>query len=80
MLAEDIIQQMCSLEDMVQHGRVPSEFCSVFSASVSLDRECRQHNPLAMEAKVKSLIYENSSECGVVIYTDGSIVRHVRSS
>lgn len=32
-----------------------------------------------MEAEVQALIYENSSENGVVSYTDGSQVLHVYS-
>lgn len=31
------------------------------------------NNPVAVEAEVQSLIYENSFEGGGVIYTDGSV-------
>jgi hypothetical protein len=37
-------------------------------------------NPVFVEAEVQALIHENSSENDVIIYTDGSVVRHVQSS
>jgi ribonuclease HI len=81
--AEDIIQQVCSLED-IEPGeewvRVPAEFCTSFSVRITLDRACRRQNPAVVEAEVQGLIFENSSDGDVVIYTDGSVVRHMRSS
>ena len=50
------------------------------SVCIKLSRECRQQNPVAVEAEVQALIFENSPEADAVIYTDGSVVRHTRSS
>ena len=63
--AEDVIQQVCSLED-IEPGEewvpVPIECSTSFSVRIELDRKCRQQNPLAVEAEVQALIYENFSE------------------
>jgi hypothetical protein len=37
-------------------------------------------NPVFVEAEVRTLIHENSSETDVIIYTDDSVVRIVQSS
>ena len=81
--AEDILQQVCSLEDLEpgeEWVQVPTDFCTSFSVCIQLDRKCRQENPAAVEAEVQALIFENSLDSDAVIYTDGSVVRHVRSS
>lgn len=79
--AKDILQQVCSLGDIEPGAKcesVPSVLRKVFW--VSLDRESRQQNPLAMEAEIKALIYNSSSEAGVIIYTKGYVIWQVRSS
>ena len=81
--AEDCIEQVCTLED-IDPGEewipVPRGIATSFSVCIELDKECRQHNPLVVEAEVQALISENASEHDVIIYTDGSVIRHVRSS
>ena len=81
--AQDIIQEVCVLED-IEPGEEwspwpvgSSRACSVI---ITLNRECRQLNPVSVEAEVQALIFENSSVGDVVIYTDGSVVQHTRSS
>jgi hypothetical protein len=34
---------------------------------------------VAVKAEVEALIFENSSDKDIIIYTDGSVIRHVRS-
>ena len=81
--AEDILQQVCSLEALEpgeEWVQVPTNFCTSFSVCIQLDRKCRQEIPAAVEVEVQALIFENSLEGDVVIYTDGSVVRRVKSS
>uniref|UniRef100_A0A0B7BTB6 Uncharacterized protein n=1 Tax=Arion vulgaris TaxID=1028688 RepID=A0A0B7BTB6_9EUPU len=47
---------------------------------IRLDQECRQDNPMVVEAEAQAHISENSSENDVIIYRDDSVIRHVRSS
>ena len=81
--AEDCIEQVCTLED-IDPGEewipVPRAIATSFSVCIELDKECRQHNPLVVEAEVQALISENASDHDVIIYTDGSVIRHVPSS
>jgi hypothetical protein len=54
--------------------------CTTFSVNITLDRSCRLDNPVAVEAEVQALIFENSSDNNIIIYNDGSVIRHVRSA
>jgi hypothetical protein len=55
-------------------------FYSIMHECITLDRECRLQNTLIDEAEVQELIFENSVGSDAIIYTDGSVIRHVRSS
>lgn len=50
---------------------------NAFSVCVRLDREFRRQNPLVVKAEVHNLIYENSSEGGIIIYAAESVVQHM---
>jgi ribonuclease HI len=82
-LTEDIIQQVCSIDEIDTGAEwlvLTAECDASISVCIKLSRECRQQNPVAVEAEVQALIFENSPEAEAVIYTDGSVVRHTRSS
>jgi hypothetical protein len=81
--AKDIVQQVCAIND-IQEGkewvRIPPDCDTSFHVCITLDRECRLQNPVIVEAEVQALIFENSFGGDAIIYTDGSVIRHVRSS
>lgn len=82
-LTEDIIQQVCSIDEIDTGAEwlvLPADCDESISVCIKLSRECRQQNPVDVEAEVKALIFENSPEAEAVIYTDGSVVRHTKSS
>ena len=79
--AEDIIRQVCSLESIAPEEewvKVSAECGTFFSVCIKLNREAREQNPVAVEAEVQAMIFENSLAGEVIIYTDGSVVRHQR--
>src|SRR5579871_565052 len=81
--AEDVIQRVCALEDIElgeEWVQVPVNFQAFFKVIVTLDRASKKNNPVAVEAEVQALVDENSQGNDIVIYTDGSVIRHVRSS
>lgn len=79
---EDISQQVCSLQDIEPGTEWEwlQNFEGFFSVGINLNRECGQQNPVAVDAEIQALVYETSSKDGVVVYTDGSLVQHMRSS
>jgi hypothetical protein len=81
--AEDILEQICPFKDLEpgeERIQWPKGCCTLFNVCITLNRECRMNNLVFVEAEIQSLIYENSSENDVSIYTDGSVVCHVQSS
>ena len=80
--AEDIIKTVCSLTD-ITHGEewipVLTSFICTFSCIATLDRRCRQQNPVAVNAEVNAIISEYSDETDAIIYTDGSVICQQRS-
>jgi ribonuclease HI len=48
--------------------------------NITLNRESRLQNPVFIEAEIRALIHENSSENVYNIYIDGSVLRHAQSS
>ena len=81
--AEDIIQSVCRLEDVLpgaEWSRVPLDCPTAFKVIITLNRECRDWCPTVVESEVLALIGENSREGDMIIYTDGSVERHIRSA
>jgi ribonuclease HI len=81
--AEEVIQQVCLLDDVSsceEWVNVPDTCRISFRVVITLDRSSRNSSPVAVEAEVQALISENSKEGDVIIFTDGSVVRHVRSA
>ena len=79
--AEDIIRPICEPTDIYSGEEwvsMPDELQVNCTTIITLDRTCRDRIPVAVDAEVRALINENSEEDDVVIYTDGSVVRHQR--
>lgn len=81
--AEAVIKQVCPIDEIV-HGeewvRVPSDMKQAFNVVITLGRQCREWNPLAVQAEVSALINEYSAENDPCVFTDGSVVRNQRSA
>jgi hypothetical protein len=81
--AEDILEQIYNLKDLEpgeEWIQWPNDCSTLFNVCITLNTDCRMQNPVFVEAEVQALIHENFSENDVIIYTDGSVVRHVQSS
>ena len=81
--SEDIVRLVCPLDD-INRGEewvpIPADLGASFTVVVTLDRECRQLNPVVVEAEVQALIFENVVEGSAIIYTDGSVTRRIKSA
>ncbi len=81
--AEDTISLVCPLSE-VEHEEewigIPKDMQKYFNVVITLDRSCREQNPLMVDQKVKALIDEHSRPGDIIIYTDGSVVRGERSA
>ena len=80
--AEDI-QSVCRLEDVlpgVEWSRVPLDCPTTFKVIITLNRECRDWYPTVVESEVLALICENSREGDMIIYTNGSVERHITNA
>jgi ribonuclease HI len=79
--AQDVIRPFCA-PNSIDLGEewipVPREFKEIFSTVITLDRSCREQNPIAVQAEVMALIAENSESDDAVIFTDGSVIRNQR--
>jgi hypothetical protein len=52
-LTENIIQQVCSIDDTGADWLVvPNEYDASISVCIKLNRECRQQNPVAVNAEI----------------------------
>src|SRR5579871_4377936 len=79
--AEDIIRVICEPTNIYAGEEwvcVPDKLDVKFTTITTLGRRCREWIPTAVEAEVRALIDENAEDGDVVIYTDGSVVRHQR--
>ena len=82
-LTEDILQQVCSFDEIAPGAEwllVPADCIPSISVCNTLNRDSGRQNPVALEAEVQALIFEHAPGADAVIYTDGSVVRHTRSS
>src|SRR5579871_4514953 len=59
---------------------IPVNFHTFLKVIITLDRTSKKNTPVAVEAEVQALVYETSQGNDIVISTDGSVIRHVRSS
>src|ERR1700729_3957751 len=59
---------------------LPAALRGTFTCIVTLDRRCREQNPVTVNAEVNTLISEISDEADAQIYTDGSVVRYQKSA
>ena len=59
---------------------MPINLHTFFKVTITLDRESKKKNPVAVETEVLALVNENSTVDDIVIYTDGPVIRHVRSA
>src|SRR5579871_6631626 len=81
--AEDIILEVCEMEDIVngeEWVKVPINLHTFLKVIITLDRESKKNNPVAVETEVLALVNENSTADDIVIYKDGSVIHHVRSA
>ena len=80
---EGVLGQVCSIGD-IELGEewmpVPQLLNCTFSCITTLDRKWKEKNAIVVNAEVNALISENSGDGDVLIYTDGSVVRHHRSA
>lgn len=53
---------------------ISAQLHKTFSLIITLDRSCRKQSPVAVDAEIKALINENTTESGDIIYTEGSLV------
>jgi len=80
--AEDIVRETCDPRDTRKDPHWverPDEMEHFSRAVITLGRECRDQDPALVYAEVASPIYENSRPGDLVVYTDGSVQRGVRS-
>jgi ribonuclease HI len=81
--AADTVREVCEINNITPGEEwipVPTLFRDTFSIVIKFDGRCKEWNPVAVDAEVRALIDDNCSEGDVVIYTDGSVVRHQRSA
>src|SRR5579871_4624984 len=81
--AEDIIRLVCEPTDIYSGEEwisMPDKSDVKITTVITLDRSCRERTPTAVDAEVRALIEENTDDEDVVIYTDGSVVRHQQSA
>jgi hypothetical protein len=79
--AEEAIRLVCPPEEFGEEWlRMSQFFCTTFSVIIMLGRSCRLENPVAVEPEVEALIFENFSDKDIIIYTDGSVIRHMSMS
>ncbi|BFZ17186.1 hypothetical protein BsWGS_20225 [Bradybaena similaris] len=79
--AEEAIRLLCEtsgIDPGEEWTCVPRTLDVDFSVIVQFDRSSRELNPLRINGEVGALLNEHCDEKDAVIYTDGSVIRHVR--
>ena len=80
--AAKTISESCQVDD-IRRGQdwieVTDEQCRYTTVEATLGRECREWPEGATNAEVETLIEENSKSGDVIIFTDGSVQRGVKS-
>jgi hypothetical protein len=80
---EEAIRLVCTHEEIAfdeELLRMPQFVCTTFSIIITLGRSCRLENSVTVEAEIQALIIANSFDKDIIIYTDGSVIRHVRGA
>jgi hypothetical protein len=75
-----LVYAINDIEDDEEWVHIPPERDTSFHVCITLDSGSRLQTPLIVEAEVQVLIFENIFGSDVIIYTDGSVIRHVRNS
>lgn len=73
--AEDAVCRLTIASILVRIGHKCLQVSETSSLS-SLDRSCREQNPIVVDTEVNALISENSNDTHAVICIDPSIVHH----